>query len=266
VNGQWFQVERLEGDVIVVRDPGYAQPSLIYIVEGTERVAVIDTGLGLADLAGLVATLTVREPVVLQTHAHPDHAGASHQFERVMAHPKAAAKLREGWRAMELRFDVQRYYSDRPLPGGIDPDTFEIPGTASVQEFENRGVVDLGGRQLDVFFTPGHSADSVCLLDLERGLLFTGDSVYAGRIAIADSRTYRRSIETLNRLASLATAVYPAHGETPIPPDFVRKVRRGFIDALSDRRPSGFLAGFATFEFDDFGLMLPPRRRRLQEE
>jgi glyoxylase-like metal-dependent hydrolase (beta-lactamase superfamily II) len=262
----WFRIERLEGDVLVVRDPGYAQPSLVYIVEGQERAAVIDAGLGLADLRALVADLTEREPVVLQTHAHPDHAGSSHQFERVLAHPLAAKKLRAGWSNTELRFNFQKFFKERALPEGVDPETFAIPAHSNVEEFEDRAVVDLGGRQLDVFFTPGHSADSVCFLDLENGLLFTGDSVHAGRIAIEDGQAYRRSIDRIHRLASLATAIYPAHGETPIQPDFVARVRRGFIDALSDRRPSGFLAGFATFEFDGFGLMLPPRRRRLKEQ
>jgi glyoxylase-like metal-dependent hydrolase (beta-lactamase superfamily II) len=167
---------------------------------------------------------------------------------------------------MELRFNLRTFFKQRELPPGIEPDVFGIPGCRHVEALEDRGVVDLGGRQLDVFFTPGHSADSVCFFDLVNGLLFTGDSAYKGRVAIEDSVAYRRSIDRIERLAGLSQRLYPGHGETPLEPEFVDRLRRGFVDALSDRRPSGFLAGFATFEFEDFGVMLPPRRRRLQEQ
>jgi glyoxylase-like metal-dependent hydrolase (beta-lactamase superfamily II) len=204
--------------------------------------------------------------VVLQTHAHPDHAGGSHQFDTVMAHPRGIEKLRAGWRNTELRFDLQRYFRDRGLPAGFDLETFEIPGCVSVEPLEDRGVVDLGGRQIDVFFTPGHSPDSVCFFDLEHGLLFTGDSIVKGRMAVEDSVAYRRSIGIIERLAELSTDLYPAHGDAPVDPGFADRVRRGYADALAGRAPSGFLAGFATFEFDVFGIMLPPRHRRTREQ
>lgn len=261
----WFESQDLGNGVVVIRDPGYARPSLAYLVTGEERAALIDAGLGMGDLRAFVAGLTDLPVVVLQTHAHPDHAGGSHQFDRVLAHPRGMDKLKSGWRHMELRFEIERFLTDRVLPPGVNRDTFEIPGCATVEPLEDRGVVDLGGRQLDVFFTPGHSPDSVCFLDLERGQLFTGDSILKGRIAVEDMIRFRRSLETIKKLAELAAALYPAHGETPIEPGFVERVRHGLADALAGRHPSGFLAGFATFEFEDFGLMLPPRHRRARD-
>ncbi|CAN5473812.1 MBL fold metallo-hydrolase [soil metagenome] len=256
----------VEPGVWQITDPGYAQPSHAFLVIGNERAGLIDSGTGIWDIRGTVESLTSLEIVVLQSHAHPDHAGGSHQFDLVMAHPEAAEKLQDGWDTMELRFELNRLGGNRTLPEDFDRDRFSIPGCPRVEPFENRGVVDLGGRQVDVFFTPGHSPDSVCILDLDNGLLFTGDSVVKGRIAVENSRTYRRSLTDIVKLAELARAIYPAHGDVPVEPAFVRRVRQGFADAITDRHPSGFLAGFATFEFDDFGIMLPPRRRRVREE
>ena len=217
-------------------DPGYAQPSSCYLLVGNDRAALIDTGLGMHDLRQCVEQHTSLDVVVLQTHAHPDHAGASHQFDRVMAHPLAVETLQRGWTNDELRFTIERTFKGRDLPPDIVADEFEIPGCATVDAFENRGVVDLGGRQIDVFFTPGHSPDSVCLLDLEAGLLFTGDSVAKTRIAIEDSVAFRRSILDIVRLAELSAGLYPGHGEVPIPPGFARRVHQGFRDAITDRR------------------------------
>ena len=249
-----------------ITEPGYARPSHCYLIAGTERAALIDSGLGMLDIRATVEELTTLDVVVLQTHAHPDHAGGSHRFDRVYAHPQAVEKLRIGWSNMELRYTLETYFKDRPLAAAVDPETFTISPCAEVLELDNRGVVDLGDRQLDVFFTPGHAPDNVSFLELERGWLFTGDSILKGQIAIEDSRAYRRSLGELVKLADLAAALYPGHGESPIEPGFVRRVRQGFTDALADRTPSGFLAGFATFQFDDFGIMLPPRRRRVREE
>ncbi len=262
----WFAVEELGEGVHVIRDPGYARPSLTYLVEGTERAALIDTGLGMGDIRATCETITDLPVVVLQTHAHPDHAGGSHAFDQVRAHPRGIEKLQAGWSNMELRFDLQRYFRERTLPEGISTDTFEIQGCKHVEALEHRGVVDLGERQLDVFFTPGHSPDSVSFLDLERGLLFTGDSIVKGHIAVENASAYRRSLDLLSRLANISEALYPAHGEIAISADFVGDVRRGFVDAVAGRAPTGFLAGFATYEFGDFGIMLPPRSRRLQDQ
>lgn len=256
----------IEPGVWEITDPGYAQPSHAYLIVGEERAGLIDPGSGIWDIRGAVESITDLDIIVILTHAHPDHAGASHCFDHVFAHRRAAEKVRDGWDHAELAYDIERYLHDRDLPAGVNAGTFSIPGCPEVKELEDRGFIDLGGRQLDVFFTPGHSPDSICFLDLDNGLLFTGDSVLKGNIAIENGQAYRRSIANIAKLAELSKAVYPAHGDIPVEPAFVSKVRSGFMDAITDRRPFGFLAGFATFEFDDFGIMLPPRRRRVREE
>ena len=263
---QGFDIEDIEPGLWRITDPGFATPSHSYLLTGEERAALIDAGCGVRDIRREIEALTGLDVIVLQTHAHPDHAGGSHLFEAVYAHPKGVEKLLQGWSNLELRFTIDRYVDAEELPEGVSADSFHIPACAHVEVLEDRGVVDLGGRQLDVFFTPGHSPDSVCFLDLEGELLFTGDSVLKGRIAIESSLAFRRSIRDIARLADLSDRLFPAHGETPIGPEFVTTLRQGFTDVLTDRRPSGFLAGFATFDFEDFGIMLPPRRRRLQEE
>ena len=261
-----FDIEQVQDGLWRITDPGYATPSHSYLLAGHDRAALIDTGCGMRDIRQAVEALTELDVVVLQTHAHPDHAGGSHAFGTVYAHPQGLSKLAEGWSNLELRFTIDRYVAPEDLPDGVEPDSFRIPPCSNLEPLEDRGVVDLGGRQLDAFFTPGHSHDGVCFLDLEGELLFTGDTVLKGQIAVENSLAYRRSILEISRLAELSDRLFPGHGDTPIEPEFVQRLRQGFTDALTDRRPSGFLAGFATFDFEDFGIMLPPRRRRAQEE
>src|SRR5690349_16766296 len=92
----WFHVERLPHGVTLIGEPNHSEDVKSYLVEGERDVAVLDTGMGVGDFAGLVASLSDRAPLVLQSHAHFDHIGSSSQFERVLVHPSEADSLRQG--------------------------------------------------------------------------------------------------------------------------------------------------------------------------
>ena len=47
----------------------------MYLAEGTERAALLDTGFGFGELKGYVDSLTPMPYVVLLSHGHMDHAG-----------------------------------------------------------------------------------------------------------------------------------------------------------------------------------------------
>ena len=55
--------------------------------------------------------------------------------------------------------------------------------------------VDLGGRVLQAFATPGHHAAAVTFYDPWTGILLTGDTVYRGRLYIVDWAAYSHSID-----------------------------------------------------------------------
>ncbi len=53
--------------------------------------------------------------------------------------------------------------------------------TFQVDEWLQPGSrLDLGGRELRVLYTPGHTDDSISLLDVRASLLFAGDFIYPG--------------------------------------------------------------------------------------
>lgn len=53
----------------------------MYLVEGSARAALIDTGMGFAGLFETVRALTDKPVIVLNTHGHLDHTGANGQFD-----------------------------------------------------------------------------------------------------------------------------------------------------------------------------------------
>ena len=118
----WFEITRLPHAVTMIREPHHAEDVKSFLIEGSRDVAILDTGLGVGDFAGLVDGLSTKRPRVLQTHAHWDHIGASHQFDEVHVHPSEAAGLREGWSSERYiaAFAADHVDHDR-LPNGFDP-------------------------------------------------------------------------------------------------------------------------------------------------
>ena len=56
---------------------------------------------------------------------------------------------------------------------------------------------DLGGRALDVIPIPGHEQTSIALYDRQTGVLFTGDTLYPGRLYLENQTDFARSVQRL---------------------------------------------------------------------
>ncbi len=117
-----------------------------YIVEGTDRTALIDTGSRIAGLDSIVTSLTDKPLMVVLTHLHGDHAGNIGQFDEIYFHP-ADTLIRM-----------------RPYAGKVN---FLTEGE----------IIDLGSTQLEVLHTPAHTPGSISLLDRAAGIIYSGDAV-----------------------------------------------------------------------------------------
>ncbi len=101
VAAPWFSVTWVTARTAVLAEPHvneFLQGNIWYL-RGRERDLLVDTGNGVAPLRPVLARFArsgrPREIVALCTHAHADHVGGFHEFDRRLLHPaetEAAAR------------------------------------------------------------------------------------------------------------------------------------------------------------------------------
>lgn len=169
--------------------------------------------------------------MALVTHAHIDHIGGVHEFERRLLHPaEAGAAARIGDQVPLMSASWSEELKDQLADGGFvlppllvdalpypgfDPAAFRIAPAAPTHLVQGGDVIDLGGRRLTVVDLPGHTTGSIGLFDEEENALLSGDAVYEGQLidtlAESDAEQYARTMKRLRALE--IDIVYPGHGE-----------------------------------------------------
>ncbi len=172
------------GNGIHAIDSGYTGPDVaaIHLIEEGGRAALVDTGNNESlrhVLEALAATGLSAESVdyVLLTHIHLDHAGGAGAFmqafpnARLVVHPRGARHMAE---PSKLFAGVSAVYGPeraKELYGELIP----IPVERIIEAGDGHEL-DLAGRKIRVFDTPGHARHHVCYFDTKSRSFFTGDT------------------------------------------------------------------------------------------
>ncbi len=155
-------------------------------IEGRGSHFLLDTAVKEAVDTTLAAFLRERDipwnaiSQIINTHAHGDHFEGNPQ-------------LRERTGA---EFSIHKNGADKLRRAGFLPD----------RELEDGMELTCDGITVRIIHTPGHSDDSICILEPETGTLFTGDSVQAqgsrniGLALYTDPVSYRASLVKIRGL------------------------------------------------------------------
>ena len=219
---------------------------LMYLVEGDDRAALLDTGSGFGSLRACVEALTDKPVTVLLTHGHTDHALGAAEFEEVYMNPLDEAVYAKH-SAMPFRARSGALWPDY---AELRPDQI-IPAMAfsDIHPLQAGDVFDLGGVTVECFACPGHTPGSLVFLLPEERMLLLGDACNDRTFLFdefaASVPDYRAALMTLDaQTAGRYDRVLLSHGDGEGVPDMLRRVIAVCDDILagrSDAQPFEFL-------------------------
>lgn len=250
----WFTIDHIDKDTHIISEYRHWEETHAYLLNGTERSLLVDTGLGICNIYDEVIKLTDKPVTTVATHIHWDHIGGHKFFPDFYAHEDELNWL-NGEFPLTLE-QIKDMVVDRcDLPEGYNVDNYKFFQGTPTMVLKDNDIIDIGGRSIQVLHTPGHSPGHICFFEKERGYLFTGDLVYKDTLFAyypsTDPKAYLKSIE---RVATLPVKkVFPAHHSLDIHPEILIRMRDAFRQLESEGK---LHHGSGTFKYKDFAIWI----------
>ncbi|MEP2987884.1 MAG: MBL fold metallo-hydrolase [Parasphingorhabdus sp.] len=182
-----FHTQKIDTNTLVIRQSLHKtfEAPFLYLIFGDDRVLLIDTGVKGGGLRIEIdrqidnwLLANGREKIaltVMHSHGHADHVGGDTSFAKrpyteIVGHSPTA---------------IANFFSIEAWPSG----------SASY---------DLGGRIVDILPTPGHHPSHVMVFDRATHILFSGDTIYPGKLYFQCSKLdeFRATIDKVATFAS----------------------------------------------------------------
>ena len=166
----------------------------IYIIEGSEKAILLDAGTKIDGLDKIVAGITQKPVTLIATHVHPDHTGSAiHDFPEI-------------WINAADTVNVPMFMKDYK---------------GKINYLEDGQVWDLGGRRIEVIFTPGHTPGSATFFEMDgRKWGYSGDAFGSGNLLLTTN--FSTLLATTTRIEKYMKKhgiekMYPGHymGKNP---------------------------------------------------
>ena len=197
--------------------PPLENNAYLLIDDNVSKAAVIDPALGADVILSKAQELSVQITHILNTHGHPDHICDNRRIKE-----ETGAKL------YIHELDAYRLLYN---PFSNDP----IPATVDIL-LKGGEIIEVGSLKVEVIHTPGHTEGGCCYYLAEEGVIFTGDTLFAGNIGRTDLDGSNPSamLKSLKKLFTLpkSVKVYPGHGYSTTIADEYWMLESNYIERL----------------------------------
>jgi len=194
------------------------EESCVYLLEGSRSSVLISAGLSylLPEYFRQIASFGISEKKIqhiIILHAHFDHVGVVPYLKRKWPHLTIYASSR-GWDVLAnpKAIAVINEYTlkvCRRVRGSADIlSSWDWPWREDVhgETLNQNSCIDLGGRQIEIHETPGHSSCSISAYVPQLKALFPSDAVaipYQNEYVIAAGSSFEAYQQSLDKLAGL---------------------------------------------------------------
>ena len=249
----WFTVEQIDSRTFAISEYKHWEETHSYLLCGQESAMLIDTGLGVSHIKNVVDSLTELPVEVVTTHVHWDHIGGHGYFDHIAVHEAEKEWLFVSFPIplQTVRKNLTRLPCDFPADFNID--AYQIFQGMPQRIFHDGDHLDLGGREIQVIHTPGHSPGHCCFYESGRHYLYSGDLIYKGCLdafyPTTDPRLFYRSIRRIREYK--INKILPGHHQLDIPVSLAADIEAGFAQL---ERAGKLQQGSGSFAFRDFQI------------
>lgn len=254
----WFTIEKIDNTTLAISEYGHWEEPHCYLLLGSLKAILIDTGLGVESIKDVVKQLTDLPIQVVITHAHWDHIGGAKEFSNISIHHADSEWLEYGLPISDkaIQNNFAKRPTTKPLPTNFDLTNYTTPKLKPSIILKDGDKIDLGKRRVDIIHTPGHSPGSICIYDSGNGYLFTGDTLYEGTLYMnyesTDPLAFARSIDRLSDLNKLKL-ILPGHHKLALSPSVLTQAKSAFNTI---RRKQALYHGSGLHRFGNINLLI----------
>lgn len=220
-----FKAEKISENV--VRIQGMAG-EMMYLVEGNNKAALIDTGSGIGSLRKFVEKMTSKPITVILTHGHVDHSSGAPEFDEVyMNH--ADDEVYKAHNKLQMRKEFLTLVDPNLNKNFSDSDYVKEKLPTDYKELKDGMKFDLGGTTLTAYSLPGHTPGSMVILFEDKKLLLTGDSANKSTFLFdkysLGLTTYENSIKNLlKKIDGKYNKIIYSHGSDILPKELLNNM------------------------------------------
>ncbi|CAF0743326.1 unnamed protein product [Rotaria sordida] len=241
---QWFQVYRIHPNIFAIYEPYHWEETISYLVIGSKYSLLIDTGMGIGNIQQVIQSLipSITSLKVINTHTHHDHIGDNWRFSGKLlgvhsdfTEHNAQGTIEEAQNELKPGMIWEKY-----LPKDFNPKNYRIHPFQITNYVKEDDRIDLGqGQELQVISTPGHSPDSISLLNEKQRVLFAGDVFYQGPILLYRPETnlqdYLISLEKLAKISTKFDLILPGHNIPNVESKLIIKAAKAMQEILNGK-------------------------------
>lgn len=249
----WFTIEQIDRDTFSISEYKHWEETHCYLLCGEKYAILIDTGLGVSNIRKIVDSLTKLPVMTVTTHVHWDHIGGHKYFDNIAVH-----EAEKDW--LSVRFPIPLQVVKNNLtrlpcdfPRDFDINAYQIFQGIPQRILHDGDFLNLGGREIQVVHTPGHSPGHCCFYEPERNYLYSGDLIYKGSLDVfyptTDPKLFYQSIRRIRKYN--IKKVLPGHHQLDIPVSLIADIEAGFAQL---ERAGKLKQGNGLFKFQDFQI------------
>lgn len=215
---KYYQLLQLQQDLWAINE---IDKTVMYLINGADKVLLIDTGFGFVDLKGLIREVCGEKPViVVNTHAHVDHNSGNNQFDEVYVGKYDEPFSHEKYCEEKKKLFAEAFFADSEKAEELNEKWNPGPSRC-VGLLKHGDVIDLGNYKVDLIESPSHTVGSFSFYEEMQGWLFTGDIMlewpvwgHLTDLLLAPSstlETYYQTLLKLKRYSDRINYVFPSH-------------------------------------------------------